>query len=72
MKNRYIKQLAIILALAMILGLMAGCGEKTVEDVAPEQAQMEDITVLLDWVPNTNHTGLYVALENGYYEEEGL
>jgi ABC-type nitrate/sulfonate/bicarbonate transport system substrate-binding protein len=26
----------------------------------------------LDWVPNTNHTGLYVALDKGYYTAEGL
>lgn len=31
-----------------------------------------EITVVLDWTPNTNHTGLYVAVENGYFEEEGL
>ena len=30
------------------------------------------VTVLLDWVPNTNHTGLYAAKELGYFEEEGL
>ncbi|EOD00682.1 ABC transporter substrate-binding protein [Caldisalinibacter kiritimatiensis] len=34
--------------------------------------EKKDVTVLLDWVPNTNHTGLYVALDKGYYEEEGL
>ena len=28
--------------------------------------------VVLDWTPNTNHTGLYVAKNQGYYEEEGL
>ena len=56
----------------MLIGLMAGCGEKALEEAPADQAQMEDITVLLDWVPNTNHTGLYVALENGYYAEEGL
>jgi ABC-type nitrate/sulfonate/bicarbonate transport system substrate-binding protein len=72
MKNRYIKQIVIILAVAMLIGIMAGCAEKAVEEAPAEQAQMEDITVLLDWVPNTNHTGLYVALENGYYAEEGL
>ncbi len=33
---------------------------------------MDKITVTLDWTPNTNHTGLYVALENGYFKEEGL
>ena len=33
---------------------------------------MEHLKVVLDWFPNTNHTGMYVALENGYYAEEGL
>lgn len=32
----------------------------------------EDVTVILDYVANTNHTGMYVALEKGYYQEEGL
>lgn len=30
------------------------------------------VTVVLDWTPNTNHTGLYVAKEKGYFEEQGL
>ncbi len=30
------------------------------------------VTVVLDWTPNTNHTGLYVALHEGYFEKEGL
>lgn len=33
---------------------------------------LTDVTVILDYVPNTNHTGLYVALEKGYYAEAGL
>jgi len=28
--------------------------------------------VVLDWTPNTNHTGLYVAQEKGWFAEEGL
>ena len=35
-------------------------------------SELEQVTIVLDWTPNTNHTGLYVALENGYFEEEGL
>ena len=31
-----------------------------------------DVTVILDYVANTNHTGMYVALDKGYYEEAGL
>lgn len=37
-----------------------------------EKDQPEDVTVILDYVANTNHTGMYVALDQGYYEEEGL
>lgn len=30
------------------------------------------VTVVLDWTINTNHTGLYVAQELGYFKDEGL
>lgn len=33
---------------------------------------MKQIKVVLDWFPNTNHTGYFVALEKGYYKNEGL
>ncbi|WP_073157309.1 ABC transporter substrate-binding protein [Seinonella peptonophila] len=34
--------------------------------------QLEPVTVVLDWTPNTNHTGLYVAKAKGYFKEQGL
>ena len=33
---------------------------------------LREITVLLEWVPNTNHTGIYAAMEKGFYREVGL
>ncbi len=30
------------------------------------------VTFALDWTPNTNHTGVYVAAARGYYEDNGL
>ena len=36
------------------------------------ESGLEKITFVLDWTPNTNHTGLYVAQEKGYFEELGL
>lgn len=36
------------------------------------QTPLRNVQVVLDWTPNTNHTGLYVADALGYYEEEGL
>jgi putative hydroxymethylpyrimidine transport system substrate-binding protein len=32
----------------------------------------ERISVALDWYPNANHAGLFLALERGYYAAEGL
>lgn len=43
-----------------------------VTDEEPAGKELTDITFVLDWTPNTNHTGLYVALSEGFYEEEGL
>lgn len=37
----------------------------------PAQAD-EPLKVALDWTPNTNHIGLYVAQAQGWFEEAGL
>ena len=52
----------IIVSLCVLLIPLASC-----------QRAPEGPTVLsLDWVPNTNHTGIYVALDKGWYQEEGI
>ena len=56
------KLIAMVLALMMLLSLTACGGEQ----------KADKITIVLDWTPNTNHTGIYVALANGYFEEAGL
>lgn len=33
---------------------------------------LTEISVVLDWTPNTNHTGIVVAKQLGYYAKEGL
>ena len=33
---------------------------------------MSEIDLVLDWTPNTNHTGFYVAAAEGHYAEAGL
>lgn len=39
---------------------------------APAWAQNVPVSFALDWTPNTNHVGIYVAQALGYYEEAGL
>jgi ABC-type nitrate/sulfonate/bicarbonate transport system substrate-binding protein len=38
----------------------------------PVLAQLTPVSVALDWTPNTNHIGLYVAEAKGFYEEAGV
>ena len=33
---------------------------------------MPPIRVALDWTPNINHAGFFVALERGYFADRGL
>ena len=33
---------------------------------------LEVVRIALDWTPNTNHTGIFVAQELGFFEQEGL
>lgn len=54
-----------LLAAACIVTL-SGCGSQTITE------ETKEVTLVLDYVPNTNHTGIYVAQNKGYFEEEGL
>ncbi|SFA70534.1 MULTISPECIES: ABC transporter substrate-binding protein [unclassified Bacillus (in: firmicutes)] len=62
------------LAVLLSLGLMAGCSkeEPVVEKKAEKNDTLKDVSIVLDWTPNTNHTGIYVAKEKGYFEDAGL
>lgn len=53
--------------------LLAGCGNSS-EDAQTEMGENElkKVNFVLDWTPNTNHTGIYVAAAEGYFAEEGL
>ena len=64
--------IAVVAALAMMVS-MVGCGaSKDAEEEEQAQDDLKKITFVLDWTPNTNHTGLYVAMEKGYFEDAGI
>lgn len=55
----------VLAALAAVLALLlAGCGGG--------DGGTQPIRVALDWTPNTNHTGLFVAQQEGWFREAGL
>lgn len=59
------KLIALMLCIVLTFCISA-CG-KTEGSNEPDK-----ITVVLDWTPNTNHTGIFVAEAKGYFEEAGL
>lgn len=64
--------LALVLTLLLTISLAACGGQDDNSSSGGSSAELKKITFCLDWTPNTNHTGLYVAAANGYYEEAGL
>lgn len=64
------KLTALALAGVLTAGLCA-CGNSGQANGAAD-GEKKDITFVLDWTPNTNHTGLYVAEKMGYFDEAGL
>ncbi len=64
------KIITLSLLAAMTIGLAACTNTDTGSTDGAEG--LTEITMVLDWAPNTNHTGLYVADSLGYYEEVGL
>lgn len=53
---------AVILVSA--LSMLTGCAGDSQSD--------DTIRFALDWTPNTNHTGLFVAQQQGYFADAGL
>lgn len=60
-------------AVLCTLFLLTACGANDNNDSSNNQKdELKKVTFVLDWTPNTNHTGLYVAREKGFFAEEGL
>ena len=60
---KHFKKFIVVCLLAALLALSL-CGAALAENTP--------ITFVLDWTPNTNHTGIYVAIAKGYFDEAGL
>ncbi|HEV2238876.1 MAG TPA: ABC transporter substrate-binding protein, partial [Ktedonobacterales bacterium] len=71
MRRRTVACLGALLALA---ALLAGCGSTTTGATLPPAYKGTPATVklALDWTPNTNHTGIYVAQQRGWYRQQGI
>lgn len=67
----------LLMALLIVSVLVAGCDGGATPTVPPTntttQAPPADtVRFALDWTPNTNHTGIYVAQQKGWYAAQGI
>jgi putative hydroxymethylpyrimidine transport system substrate-binding protein len=56
-------RLLVMLCIGLVLGV---CAESRAQ--APKVA----VKLALDWYPNANHLGLFIAQEKGYFQQENL
>ncbi len=72
------KKILRILLFCLLVILAIACGKKDSQgnggngEKKSNESPSKKISIVLDWTPNTNHTGLFVAKELGYFKEEGL
>ena len=72
------KKILRVLLFSLLVILAVACGKKDSQgnggngEKKSNESPSKKISIVLDWTPNTNHTGLFVAKELGYFKEEGL
>ena len=65
------KRITAVLLAAFMLMSVTGCQSKEAGSEKSD-GELTKVTFVLDWTPNTNHTGIYVAKEKGYFKDVGL
>ncbi len=61
------RRVAALLAAVLLLAGVGGCGGGGAEPGAPK-----GVTLVLDFVPNAVHSGIYAARRQGYYRDAGI
>ncbi len=68
-RSNFVKILKKFLSLSLAITLICSLGACKDDN---NNTDSEKITLVLDWTPNTNHTGIYVAEEKGYFADAGI
>ena len=76
MGGRALARASVVLgALASFALVLASCGSTPSSSgtgATTYSGPVTPVTLALDWTPNTNHTGIYVALAKGWYKQHGI
>lgn len=73
--KKIVKKLSLALALCLTVTGIVACGKtenNKDEKATASNHEMRKVSLVLDWTPNTNHTGFYVAQEKGFFKEKNI
>lgn len=71
-KTIFSKAIAILGSIAVFVGV-AACGQSNDSTkTAADGNGLTKVTFMLSWAPDTNHIGVYVAKNKGYFKQAGL
>ena len=65
------KTIALLIGAAAAALLLAACGAKR-DQIQPIAANAQNLTMMLDWLPNADHVGIYEAIANGDLRDAGI
>ena len=63
------RALALLIAVVACVALAAGCGG---DDEGGGSGGLQSARLILDWFPNTDHAGIYAAIDEGFFEDAGV
>ncbi len=72
---KYYKLVALILlfiAVGVAIVIIFNKSKQQYQPIPTVAKEVPTVSVALDYTPNTNHTGMYVAMQKGYYKDQGI
>lgn len=70
-RSRHVPLVTSALAVCVAVGL-AACGSSGSSTTTVSGKKLQNVNLMLDWVPNPDHVGIYYALKHGYFTRAGL
>jgi putative hydroxymethylpyrimidine transport system substrate-binding protein len=63
------RPLVLLAAALACVAVVSACGEDSDD---PPEPQAQSVRLILDWFPNPDHAGIYGAIDEGYFADEGV
>jgi len=67
-----IRSALVLVAVLLLAACGGGAGGPSSATPSAPATERTPIRIALDWTPNTNHTGLFVAQQEGWFDQAGL